>query len=134
MAASIASAVLEVADLVGDARRSWCARPTSCRAATAVSYIGWNAYGATWHSVASGSYRICPKPLAMLAVIEPCPPVLRSLMSIRYPAGVSCMCTRMRVAGVHQQVPVQVGVQSLRTWGRPRAQAGWPAPATCRPW
>ena len=50
---------------------------------TAELYIGWNAYGATWHVLALGWNRMCPKPLAMLAVIEPCWPVVRSLMSTR---------------------------------------------------
>jgi hypothetical protein len=39
---------------------------------TAVSYIGWNAYGCTWHLAESGWNMIWPKPLRVLAVIDPC--------------------------------------------------------------
>src|SRR6266487_2437459 len=39
---------------------------------TAELYIGVNGYGLTWQVLALGWNRICPKPLALLAVIEPC--------------------------------------------------------------
>jgi len=60
-----------------------------------VSYIGWNAYGRTWHLAEFGWNMIWPKPLRLLAVIDPCLPVVRSVMSTRTPAGVSWMCTRI---------------------------------------
>ena len=39
--------------------------------ALAVEYSGWNAYGASWHVLEFGVYRMWPNPLAIEAVIEP---------------------------------------------------------------
>src|SRR5581483_7379109 len=59
-----------------------------------VEYAGWNAYGASWHVLDFGVYRMWPKPLAIDAVIEPCCPVLRSVMLMYSPARVSCRWNR----------------------------------------
>src|SRR4051812_2467114 len=64
-----------------------------------VEYSGWNAYGACWQVFELGVYRMWPNPLATDAVIEPLCPVVRSLMSTRKPAGVSCMWIRTRSPG-----------------------------------
>src|SRR6476661_5161343 len=58
-----------------------------------VEYIGWKAYGIAVHSVPVGANRICAKPLAGLAVIEPDWPLLRSSMTALSPSGVSCIVT-----------------------------------------
>ena len=50
-------------------------------------------------SSAFGWYRMWPNPLASEAVIEPLWPVVRSNMSTRNPAGVSCMWIRIRSPG-----------------------------------
>src|SRR5215469_7637918 len=55
--------------------------------------MGWKAKGLTLHALAFGANTTCPKPLAMLAVIEPDVPCVRSLMTTWKPAGVSCRST-----------------------------------------
>ena len=62
----------------------------------------------------SGVYRMCPKPLATEAVIEPLWPVVRSIRSIRNPAGVSCMWMRIRSPGFINRSLVQFGLTALR--------------------
>ncbi len=64
-----------------------------------VEYSGWNAYGADVHVLAAGVYSTWAKPLAVDAVIEPLSPLVRSVRSIRKPAGVSYMWIRMRSPG-----------------------------------
>ena len=46
-------------------------------------------------------------------------------MSTRKPAGVSCMCIADRVAGVHQQVLVQVRVQARSRFGSSESASGF---------
>ena len=48
-----------------------CAAQGTRVCSLAVEYIGRNAYGASWQVDEAGSNRICAKPLASLAVIEP---------------------------------------------------------------
>src|SRR5579859_1511704 len=54
-----------------------------------VLYIGWKLYGMAWQDVPLGSNFTCANPLALLAVIDPLWPVVRSLMTTRRPFGVS---------------------------------------------
>src|SRR5258708_37220495 len=70
----------------------WAAHGTRV-CSPAVVYIGWKAEGSTLHVLAFGANTTCPKPLAMLAVIEPDVPCVRSLMTTWNPAGVSCKAT-----------------------------------------
>ena len=65
----------------------------------AVSYSGWNAYGASRHVDDFGVYRMWPNPFATDAVIEPVFPEVRSARSMRKPATVSCMWMRMASPG-----------------------------------
>ena len=65
----------------------------------AVSYSGWNAYGASWHDEDFGVYRMWPNPFATDAVMDPVLPVVRSAMSTRNPATVSCMWIRITSPG-----------------------------------
>ena len=59
-------------------------------------------------------YRMWPNPLAVEAVIEPCLPVLRSVMSTRNPAGVSCMWNRMRSPGFMSRSLFTSGFTALK--------------------
>ena len=81
----------------------------------AVEYSGWKAYGAIWHVSEVGVYRMWPKPLAIDAVIEPVPPVVRSVRSIRNPAGVSCMWMRIRSPGLISRSLARSGLTALRS-------------------
>src|SRR5712692_379077 len=54
-----------------------------------VEYIGWKLYGRLTQLVPVGSYWTWPNPLAALAVMEPRCPVVRSLMTVCNPFGVS---------------------------------------------
>src|SRR5438552_12532132 len=58
-----------------------------------VEYIGWNAYGRLLHVVAVGSNTTWPNWFATLAVMEPVVWLVRSTMSTRNPAAVSCSAT-----------------------------------------
>ena len=59
-------------------------------------------------------YRMWPNPLAIEAVIEPCLPVVRSVMSTRNPAGVSCMWIRMRSPGFMSRSLCRFGFTALK--------------------
>jgi len=54
------------------------------------------------------------EPLATDAVIEPCRPVVRSVRSVRNPAGVSCMWIRMRSPGLMSRSWPRFGFTALR--------------------
>ena len=60
-------------------------------------------------------YRMCPKPLATDAVMEPLWRVVRSLRSIRNPAGVSCMWMRIRSPGFIIRSLVVSGLTALKS-------------------
>jgi hypothetical protein len=60
-------------------------------------------------------YRTWLNPLAIEAVIEPCWPVLRSVMSTRNPAGVSCMWTWIRSPGFMSRSLCTSGFTALRS-------------------
>src|SRR6516164_6374752 len=55
----------------------------------AVEYIGWKLYGRLTQLVPVGSYWTWPNPLAALAVMDPLCPVVKSLMTVCNPFGVS---------------------------------------------
>ena len=55
-----------------------------------------------------------PNPLATEAVIEPCWPVVRSVRSMRNPAGVSCMWMRMRSPGFMNRSLAGFGFTALK--------------------
>src|SRR4029077_11233726 len=61
-----------------------------------------------------GWYWMCPNSLATVAVIEPFWPVVRSLRSIRKPAGVSCMWMRTRSPGFISRSLVRSGLTAER--------------------
>src|SRR6266496_2412840 len=52
-----------------------------------VEYIGWNAYGASVHVLASGWNSGCANPFATLAVIDPVWPVVSSWTAVTRPAA-----------------------------------------------
>ena len=54
------------------------------------------------------------EPLATDAVIEPRRPVVRSVMSTRNPARVSCMCIRMRSPGFMSRSWPRFGLTALK--------------------
>ena len=54
-----------------------------------VLYIGWKLYGMAVQDVPLGSYFTCANPLALLAVMNPVWPVVRSLIVTFRPFGVS---------------------------------------------
>ena len=58
-----------------------------------VEYSGWNAWVVTEHVLALGSKTTEPNPLAVLAVILPAVPAVRSLITTWNPADVSCKRT-----------------------------------------
>src|SRR5436309_14814145 len=80
----------------------------------AVLYAGWNAYGAMLQVDELGWYRMCPNPLAFDAVIEPCWPVVRSKMSMRKPALVSCMWIRTRSPGLISRSLARSGLTAAK--------------------
>src|ERR1700693_6313267 len=55
--------------------------------------MGWKSYGTPVQLVPVGSYLICAKPLAALAVIDPDWPDVASLMTTWRPCAVSCRVT-----------------------------------------
>src|SRR5436190_2682202 len=64
------------------------------RGARAVSYIGWNAYGAPLQVNFTGSQRMWRNLFWTLAVMSPRSPVVTSSISVKNPCAVSCIETR----------------------------------------
>src|SRR5438552_2187155 len=61
-----------------------------------VLYMGWKLYGMFLQDVPLGSNLTCPNPFALLAVMDPVPPVVRSCRVTFRPFGVSVNDVRTR--------------------------------------
>ena len=85
-----------------------------------VEYMGWNAYGCSVHRPAAGSYITWANPLAVLAVIRPDWPVVRSLISVTSPCGESWIDTSIWSPGLMNRSVDGLGVNeaAVRRSGR----------------
>src|SRR5215475_6411703 len=72
-----------------------------------VEYIGWKSYGMLTQLVPVGSYLTWPNPLAVLAVMDPLCPLVKSLITACNPFAVSCRDPQV-VTGAHEQVLLAV--------------------------